>query len=53
MRTTRQWLNYFFTRGGIIFMQVLAALPFGDGACHGQGTGLVFVPGCFVTPACG
>lgn len=29
MRTARQWLNYFFTRGGILFMQVLAALPLG------------------------
>ncbi|MES2509680.1 MAG: lipid A biosynthesis acyltransferase [Pseudomonadota bacterium] len=27
MRTPRQWASYLFTRGGILFMQVLAALP--------------------------
>lgn len=29
MRTPRQWASYLFTRAGIIFMQVLAALPLG------------------------
>ncbi|MES2415370.1 MAG: lipid A biosynthesis acyltransferase [Pseudomonadota bacterium] len=29
MKTPRQWASYLFTRSGILFMQVLAALPLG------------------------
>ncbi len=39
MRSPRQWASYLLTRGGILFMQVLAALPLGLVRAMGKALG--------------